>query len=81
MDEDPSNGLESLGLETCSGDEAEVMEIDEPPASTDWRVPILEWIDRGRLPSVIWSPRTTPSMSHGILTLLLGLWRGGRPPH
>ena len=49
--EDPSNGLESLGLETCSGDEAEAMEIDDPPASTDWRVPILEWIDRGRLPA------------------------------
>jgi len=75
MDEDPSNGLESLGLETCSGDEAEAMEIDEPPASTDWRVPILERIDQGRLPA------DDTKQSHGILTLLLGLWRGGRPPH
>jgi len=51
MDEDPSKGPEALGLETCSGDEAEVMEIDEPPASKNWREPILRWIDRGRLPS------------------------------
>jgi len=71
MDEDPSNRLESLGFETCSGDEAEAMEIDETPASTDWRVQILEWIDRGRLPSVIWSLRTTPSRATGFSPFFL----------
>ena len=51
MDEDPSKGPEALGFETCSGDEAELLEIDAPLASKDWREPILKWIDRGRLPS------------------------------
>jgi hypothetical protein len=50
MDEDPSKGHESLGFETCYGDEDEAMEIDEDPATKDWRKPILAWIDRGALP-------------------------------
>lgn len=50
MDEDPSNVLKPLGFETCSGDEAEIMEIDETPTLGDWRQPILDWIDQGILP-------------------------------
>ena len=36
---------------TTSADEAEAMEVDEAPASRDWRVQYLDWMIRGVLPS------------------------------
>nr|CAB3445200.1 unnamed protein product [Digitaria exilis] len=50
MDEDPPMGnLEPMDYDT--GSETEVMEIDEAPATLDWRDPFLAWLDRGVLPS------------------------------
>ena len=37
--------------ETSSADEAEAMQIDEPPLLQDWHDQYLDWIDRGVLPS------------------------------
>ena len=36
---------------TTSADEAEAMEVDEAPASRDWRVQYLDWMIREVLPS------------------------------
>lgn len=50
MDEDPPMGnLEPMDYDT--GSEPEAMEIDEAPATLDWRDPFLAWLDRGVLPS------------------------------
>src|SRR6185312_10714958 len=49
----PADGVEPMDIDfgTTSADEAEAMEVDEAPASRDWRVQYLDWMVRGVLPS------------------------------
>ncbi|XP_039812129.1 uncharacterized protein LOC120675105 [Panicum virgatum] len=49
----PADGVGPMDTNfgTTSADEAEAMEVDEAPASRDWRVQYLEWMVRGLLPS------------------------------
>src|SRR6185295_11873151 len=49
----PADGVGPMDTDfgTTSAVEAEAMEVDEAPASRDWRVQYLDWMVRGVLPS------------------------------